>query len=59
MSDSEDNKETRVLMWQYLNKMNKNKLASFNDLIDAVIASGYLKGQYNIVVPSGTVIVYQ
>jgi hypothetical protein len=59
MSDSEDNKETRVLMWQYLGKMNKDKLASFNDLIDAVIASGYLKSQYYQGVPSGTVIVYQ
>jgi hypothetical protein len=59
MSDSESDKDTRIRMWQYLKKTDKSKLASFNDIIDAVIASGYLKSQYNQVVPSGTVIVYQ
>lgn len=59
MSDSEGVKETRIQMWQYLAKTDKTKLAAFNDVVNAVIASRYLRSNYDIVVPSGTVIVYQ
>jgi hypothetical protein len=59
MSDSESDKETRVLMWQYLGKLNKDKPASFNEVADAIVASSYLKSNYDLVVPAGIVIVYQ
>ena len=59
MSDSESEKAIRVRMWDYLAKINRSKRSTFSDLIDAFIATQYLRSNYDSVVPSGTVIVYQ
>jgi hypothetical protein len=42
MSDSEPLKENRQAMWTYLDKINKGKIANYDDMLDAFAASHYL-----------------
>ena len=59
MSDSEKSKEIRTRMWDYLEKIDRRKHSTFNDVIDAFIATEYLRPKYETVVPAGTEIIYQ
>ena len=59
MSDSESDKATRVRMWQYLTNENKGKRATYGDLIDVCIKTGYLRSKYSEVIPLEDGIIYQ